>query len=247
MSKTLTFSYLPTKLAIVGSIIAACSLMVTVVVFGINPNQPTKTDFGGIQYPASLSSLASGCGDLYLFDPSSDQYGVIPEKVTSSEGVIDTPIHTMTVPVYGYMSAEPLGESQIRFYAKDELKEPIAREKILRAMYEKNTTAIWYSKDIGADDYQMLKEYVESHKNIIATKWEYASGDLPLGRKIAFSSWGMSQSCEFWTNTNFDKFQDFKKEHNITKITPVPLAKLNKSGLLPAITQPSTGLGQGDQ
>lgn len=238
MSKTVNFSYLPTKIALVSSAIAACSLMVTIVVFGINPNQATTTQFGATEYPASLGSLASGCGDLYLFNPDPSQYGIIPEEVKANEGVVNIPVHlNSTIPVYGYMSAEPLGASQIRFYTKDELKEPISREQILRTMYENDTTVVWYTDDIAPDDYQVLKEYVDSHENILATKWEYPSLVIPQDRKIAFSTWGMSQTCEYWTDINFEKFQEFKKEHKIPKASTIPEAKLNDNGLLPEITK----------
>ena len=231
-----SFSYLPTKVTLVSSIAATCLLMIGIVTFGLNPNQPSVGDNDSIQHPASLSSLASGCGDIFEFSPNVDQYGEIPQDFLDSEVSTDVPVHQMVVPVYGYMSPEPLGESQIRFYETNELTEPLPRAQILRTMYEQDTIVIWYAEDIATDDYTLLKEYVQAHDNILALKWQSAAKvEFPLDRKVAFSSWGVSQTCEFWTDDTFEGFKDFVDTHPVNRAETIPVVELTPNGTLPPL------------
>jgi hypothetical protein len=236
MSKSISFSYFGTKLIIVISVITTLLLMMLITVFGITPNEPTRGQYGATQYPASLTSLASGCGDYYLFEPSEGQYANIPAE--KRDQITTVPVHQMSVPVYGYMNNSPLFDEEIRFYGMDELDEPILMDKILRTMYEKDTTVIWYTADIAPDDYSLLQDYVVAHDNVLAVKWEYLNGVLPADRKVAFSTWGISQTCEFWTDSTFERFESFIQERPVAKTGTVPVAVVSeKNTLLPLSTR----------
>src|SRR5690606_37119252 len=117
---------------------------------------------------------------------------------------------------------------------------PLARSKILRTMYDRDTIVVWYSPDIALADYELIKQYVSEHDNILAVKWENEQGSqIPLDRKIAFSAWGISQSCEFWTDQTFETFADFAKENRVERPETAPMAEPNQYGLLPVIDRPS--------
>lgn len=232
-----SFSYTPTKLAIVGTAVLAALVMIVVVVFGINPNKPQPGPNNSTQYPANLAALANGCGDIYMFQPAINQYGQIPNSLLQSGGTIEVPLPGMVVPVFGYMSAKPLADSQIRFYGKNELQKPIDRTQILRTMYDRGTTVVWYDQTISPGDYTALENYVKTHKNILAVKWEYGTA-LPVNRTIAFSTWGISQTCQFWNNNTFKDFQKFANEHPVNHPATPPTPKLTSQGKLPTIDRP---------
>ena len=234
MSKSISFSYFGTKLTIIASIATTLTLMVVVTVFGITPNESTKGQYGATQYPSSLASLASGCGDYFLFNPGEGQYATIPAE--KRDQIETLPVHQMTVPVYGYLNSTPLFDEEIRFYGTDELAEPLPIDKILKTMYDKDTTVVWYTDDIAPDDYSSLQEYVTAHDNILAVKWQYFNSKLPLERKIAFSTWGISQTCEFWGTNTFERFDRFVQEHPIAKLDTIPIAVVSDENKLPPLS-----------
>ena len=231
MSKTVAFSYFGTKLIIVVSVITTLALMMLVTVFGITPNEPKKSTDGATTYSAPLTSLASGCGDYFLFEPGKGQYATIPAEVRDSLETI--PTHNMTVPVYGYMNTTPLFDEEVRFYAIDELETPLALDKILKTMYDKDITVVWYTADIAPDDYTLLQEYVTAHEDILAVPYNYRNGQLPSDRKVAFSKWGVSQTCEFWTDNTFERFEEFADEHKVAKLSEIPVATVVNGKLVP--------------
>ena len=80
--------------------------MIIATVFGINPNKSSAGQLGSVVYPASLTSLASGCGDFNVWNnlKAKDQYAVIP--ASERESLTAIPTHQMIVPVYGYMNSD---------------------------------------------------------------------------------------------------------------------------------------------
>lgn len=232
-SSSSTFSYTGTKLTLISGAVVAVLIMVLATVLGINPNQPQPTRYGGTQYPAPLTSLAAGCGDFFLYPPLESQYGVILDD--DKNDVLTIPSHPMTVPVYGYMSETSMADSDIRLYEPDELRQPISLQTILRTMYDKDTTVVWYAEDISQGDFAVLRAYVRDKTNILVVPWEYGDNSLPLDRKVAFSQWGISQSCEFWTDETFETFLEFAEDNRLERNPNPRVVRPNENGLLPPI------------
>jgi hypothetical protein len=238
MSKPISFSYSATRIGIVLSIVAIIGFMLSTVILGINPNRPKNDAYGVTEYPATLQSLASGCGSTFSYAPSESQYAVLPADTSD---IATIPIPPMKVPVYGYMTQEPLARDQIRFYQKNEpaLKN-ISREQILRTMFDNNTIVFWYSKDIAPDDYSSMKSYVTQTPNTMAVEWsaKYGQGNLPLDRTIGVSTWAYSQSCEFWNESTVKEFRNFVIENKYARPKEVREAK-DTEGRLPQLTLPT--------
>jgi hypothetical protein len=235
MSTSSSFSYTQTRIGIIVAIISICSLMISAVIFGVNPNRSQQLGPGYVSYPTSLQGLAVGCGDIFTFEPLERQYGVIPED--KLDDIRNIPSGPTIIPTYGYMTGDPLSEEQIRFYDKNELKTPIPREQILHTMYALDTVVVWYQDSIPPDDYEILKEYVEKHENVLAVKWEYGNRPFPSNRKVAISTWGMSQTCEFWNDSVATDFSNFAKENRIDRPDTAPEARMTEN-ILPPLTLP---------
>lgn len=235
MNKTVAFSYSATKLGLVSSAIGVAIVMILVVVFGLNPNHPIKGEFNSTEYPASLDSLAYGCGNDFVFNPDHTQYGVIPEKMFKQNKVINIPLAPMIVPVYGYMTSTSLPDSAIKFYPKGMPKTPLLNIQLLRTMYSEKTIIVWYASTIAQADYVALQKYVSTHKNVLAIEWHDGSQQLPLNRKVAFSTWGISQSCQYFSPTVLKHFTHFVITHNVARPSSPPVTKLDKNGMLPNI------------
>lgn len=238
MSKSISFSYSATRIGIVLSIVAIIGFMLSTVILGINPNRPKDTAYGVTEYPATLQSLASGCGSTFAYTPSESQYAVLP---ADSSDIATIPIPPMRVPVYGYMTQEPLAKDQIRFYQKNEpAQKNISREQILRTMFDNNTIVFWYSKDIAPDDYASMKSYITQTPNTMAVEWsaKYGQGALPGDRTIGVSTWAYSQSCQFWNEGTMKEFRNFVTENKYARPEKVREAK-DTDGRLPQLTLPT--------
>lgn len=228
-----SFSYTGTKIGLVLGSFAVIITMTVAAIVGINPNQTQPASFGGTQVPAPLTSLAAGCGDYFLYPPTSEQYGTILDE--DKENILTIPSHPMIVPVYGYMSEKSIPDNEIKLYELAELAEPFSLQSILRTMYEKETTVVWYSLDINQGDFAILRTYARNNDNILVLPWQYGDATLPLNRSVAFSQWGVSQSCQFWTDETFESFLDFAGKNQADRTSAPKVVKPNEAGLLPPI------------
>lgn len=236
MSDSISFSYKTTKIGIVASVVVACALASATVILGVNSNQPSDNGLGGIQYPASFEALANGCGDTFRFEPSADYYGVIPQKFHDDEKPNPLiPTHRMMIPVYGYMATDALPEDSIRFYGPDELDESFSKEVALRAMYDHDVTMIWYTSDIEPSDLSAIRNYVEEHPKVMAAQWDYAGGKLVGDRSVAFTKWGISQSCSLFNEGILTDFIVFANQNKVSHSDVAKDVELTENGMLPAI------------
>lgn len=232
---TVSFSYTSTKIGFVitGAIIALA--MTLTVIFGINPNKPSPTEYGGEAYPATLLAMANGCGDIFHIPPKEGQYGVIPDEYwdLNDDPVNNIPVHLMTVPVFGYMANKGLSDDQIRFYTPEEGQEPLNRQMLLRTMYDQDIIVVWYDKELNEVDLNTLKNFVnESDQKILAYPWQYNNGVMVGDRSIAFAKWGTSQTCSLYSDEVLTEFIEFTEQNPINRDTPIPLAPMTKEGTL---------------
>lgn len=234
-----SFSYRNTKTGIVVSILAVVIIMITTIVFVINPNKPQPTGFGGLAYPASLPSMSAGCGDIYRIPPVEGNFGIIPEEYWElNEGEDKDPIPVspeITVPMFGYMNPEKLGEAEIRFYTMDDLTEnPLDPTKILRSMYEDDIIVIWYTQNIDPSDLAALRATANSEEyagTMLVAPW-VSGRQMIQNRTVAFSAWGMSQTCSVFSEIVLDEFIAFEEENRVERPLEAPDAPMTDTGKL---------------
>jgi hypothetical protein len=68
MANQNTFSYTPSKILMLLSAFGVAITMMSIVIFGLNPNKPKEGETGSIVYPPTLAALATGCGDYFRWD-----------------------------------------------------------------------------------------------------------------------------------------------------------------------------------
>lgn len=231
-SSNVKFSYLGTKIGLVAGAVTVIGGLVLGTIFGLTPNAPSKSAYDSVEYPAGLTSLVNGCGNFFTYKPEpGEQYAELtPEVLAKMDDPKDISLQPMVVPVYGYMSPEGLPGQDIRFYDMDELDEPLPMETILRSMYDYDTMVIWYTEEIAATDLEDIRTYVQKNENVMALKWDYKDKKLPLGRSVAFSKWGISQSCDVFTEGVVNNFTEFARDHYVERSEEdVPPAKFIKN------------------
>lgn len=208
--KSPTYSFTPTKVALVTAIFMSILLLVTGTLYGLNPNKPIVKEFA-TEYPANLSSLTAGCGNYFLFN----------EKTIDLVGAGKT---NTILPVAGKKDS-PTVDLTKKFYTTEDKTLP-SRDEITSTMYQENATIIWYDTKANAEDIETAKTYAEEHPklNIIVMPWtETVDGqitELPLNRNIGITSWGMSQSCatpNALTYDNYFTFLETNSWHNNEK------------------------------
>ena len=140
----------------------------------------------------------------------------------------------MIVPVYGYLADKPLPKAAIRFYEDKDYKE-IPYQTVLRTMYDYNTTVLYYDRGMAPGNLIAIQQFVDSEKNVLALPWTY-EGSLPLVRKVAFASWGMSQSCGEWSEDVFKSFNRFAVANPVRHSKIPAVASLDKNGKLAPVS-----------
>lgn len=189
------------------------------VILGMNSPKVIPGAYNSVETVASLNDLANGCGNTFSFTPTTDQAVIIPDEYYETLKIAKTkiPTHEMMIPVYGYMTEKGIPDDQKGYYEVNELKEPLNREQVLNSMYFDDTLVIWYSPDIRPSDIGDMLEAVEGETNIIIAPWEYEAGVLPAQRKVAFSYWGSSKTCEFFDSSSLRDFIQLHKDNPVPK------------------------------
>lgn len=195
------------------------------VIFGLKPNAPFASYMGSTEYPTKLSSLMNGCGNFFLYNPKpGEQYSVVTPEIQATMSNQTIPTGLTVVPVYGYLAPEGLDGRNIRFHETEEPNQPYPMTTLLRTMYNYDTLIIWYTADLPATDIQDIRRYVQNTPNTMALLWVYGE-NLPLGRDVAFSKWGVSQSCSFFTPEVMENFTEFTDNHYVERELIPPVAK----------------------
>lgn len=224
----------------IGSVFSSVAVVLVLVavigwtIWGVDPSRPKQSQFeGGMEYPATVEAVLNQCGNTFAFEAAREHYGVfsskdLQESLLKGESY-EIPTHPMIVPVYGYMSEEPADEVfEQKMYKHSDAP---TRSQLLRAMWD-GAVVVWHSPAISNEEEARLSMSIRPYDNIIAVEW--AGGELPLGRKYAFSTWGISQSCQNWDEEVFSQFLSFIEEHPqyTKKGQEPPEAILTDEGLL---------------
>lgn len=238
MATSVNTTFLNTKVFLITAMAFALALLHILVVFVFNPNTPRPAAAGGVETPASLNALVSGCGGYFHWETTASQALVIPADQADTAHII--PETQQIVPVYGYMAEE--GLPHLGFW--DAMDEDLpSREEAMRHLYD-GGKVIWYMDTMDPADKQLLKTFVEEREaeRIVALPWE-SDRLLPSDRQVAFSVWGASQSCTFWDEIAYEEFQEFTTELNLARPN-LTVVDVPSNGVLPQLPGSPTGSRQ---
>lgn len=234
----ISFSYKGTRLRLIASVLAVIMAASLLIIFGLQPNNPSRSPYGGLEYPATLESMANGCGNIFYNPPIEGNYSVIPDEFweyheEKGTETVKIPTHSMIIPIFGYLANEGFTEDAVRFYSMQEATEAPNLPMLLRTMYDRDITVVWYTTDIAPSDLALIKAFADEHPGeVFAHPWYYSGGSLIGTRSVAYAKWGISQSCGLYNENNLEDFIKFAKEHPIERKKDIPIGKMTDNGEL---------------
>lgn len=243
------------KLSILGSV-ALVTLLTGGLVAGTfakpNPYAAHPGPYDSIEHPATVRGVVNECGPSFEYNPPARYYGTLPESFfEKKEGQepARTQLHPMIVPAYGYMAPDSkMPENISHFFSSDSTKVP-TKEQVLKLMWD-GWTVIWYVPPISdrgkltaeqlentfnPTTIEAIKVYAEGHDKVLALPWR-ESNNLPMGRNMGISAWGLTQSCKVWDIALMEEFQAEKQRLSPTPRRIPPAAQLDDKGEVYPIT-----------
>ena len=223
--------YRGTKLVISGILLAGVGALLFGALSQPAHNVVTSSAYGSSTLPASADAILTKCGDVFLFDSEEKWSGTVSDDYKEK-----IPRHPMLVPVYGYMSDSPFDQSKLN---TGTLTESVyTYPEILRAMWEGNHI-IWVGGEYTAEGYEYLTNYAaewnEIHDDkVVVTAWDFEYG-MPGNRDVAFGDWEASQTCESFSESSFEDFQEVVQENTSPRDFQNPPAAVLVNNLLPII------------
>lgn len=167
----------------------------TWVLHGTTVPDSEPTAGGGTAYRQSTQALVGGCGPTYQFTPHPNEIGPVPATIN---GKPNKQRYRTIVPMFGHYYDAPKGPATppVRFY--DRTAKNIPPVETLLAQMHTGRMVAWYTADANPADIAALKTLTNDPAlDMIAAPWEHAArGFLPANRKIAYSVWGASQTCQ---------------------------------------------------
>lgn len=247
-----TLSPVSRVLAPVLSFLTAVSLLgIFVAAASGNVVASSPGPYGSRAYIPSTSAVIAGCGKIFRFFPPAEQHGLFNyEDVARKEGsdYIRIPVPPMRVPAYGFMVHDNVLDHSDYYIAPND--EPPALESILFSMYH-GIRILWYMPDANQSTIRHVQRLAREHEDVIAIPWRVESLGLPKTlkahtmpeeRSFAFSSWGVTQSCEHLSDEAFAEFLEFAEEKGPTRAEEPPRAVLTEDGQLPGIVTEFSGV-----
>ena len=168
-------------------------------------------------YYGSPQAYAAGCGNIYRAKNAIVQSKQIPESYylnLPNDGYI--PSSPLIVPMYGYLTERGMHPSQFKFYSEEDVNKELPEQLILRTMWDSGIPVIWYDPNrIGSTDYKTLEGLGKNNEGrLLILPWlHYDSAKLPRDRAIAYSVFGMSQTCKAFSRDVLNQFLDFTDKH----------------------------------
>jgi hypothetical protein len=225
-------------------VLAIVAFLVSVTATLPSSAAPQVGPLQSIAYPGGLDEISNSCGPILRFSIRDNQYGVIPDSVYKNYpgGNLAVPVPQMTVPVYGYLDRTGLRPDQIHFYAQDH-DPKFHNWQVLRAMYDYNTTVIWYTSKTAPSDQESLSAYAATHKNVLVLPWDDSIRELPNNRSYAFANWGIEQTCQTLSSDVLHHYVAFAAKHPVGHPVEAPKAKLLPTGALAGIAAKENPVG----
>lgn len=191
-------------------------VMVTALVASPDPLAPRSGPYGATIHQAKALETVGQCGGVFEFDVPEQFSGQIPAQFFEDDLKDKSiPTHPMIVPAYGYFNSmrdEPI----YTFIAPDAVADVPPSYEYMDYLWN-GWTIIWYNPtEVDEDALISIQSYVSSNKKVAAYPWdaEYHGNNLPLDRRIGYSSWGATMSCGLWDGEIADNFQSFTAQKN---------------------------------
>ena len=158
--------------------------------------QPRMRDEGsGItSFRQSTDSLLGGCGRVFEKRTSPSAIGVIASL--KADGITpNVPKYGTIVPMSGAFWSPP-AQPGVRMYTLSSKAVPRPTQ-LLHNMWS-GAMVVYYTTTADPDEVDTLSVLAatRSDLNLIVVPWDGVRGDLPSGRRIAFVTWGASQTCQ---------------------------------------------------
>jgi hypothetical protein len=148
---------------------------------------------GLISVRQSTDSLLGGCGRVFERRTNQGTAGVIAS--VRADGSPNVPKSRSIVPMTGSFWSPP-ADPGVRMYTP--LSPTIPKPTQLMNNMWSGALVVYYTTTADAVDVRTLTDVAATRAdlNIIIVPWDSTRGDLPARRKIAFATWGASQTCQ---------------------------------------------------
>lgn len=184
------------------------ALVVLVVAFfaalaphGRPPTTEVSFDGAKVTYQTPAALLAQ-CGPTYTYEPTS------PLQTRAVDGITqDLTMGVRTiVPILGPMATRP-APTKPSFYRYGDKGIPDKRA-LLRSMWD-GTIVVYYDRSATDVDVEVLEQLSQRDDlKLIVVPWT-APQSLPMGRSLAFATFGTSQSCHRLAPKALEDFRAF--------------------------------------
>ena len=154
----------------------------------------TRNEATGISIRQSTDSLLGGCGRVFERKTPPGTAGVVPSL--QADGVTPAiPTYGTIVPMTGPFWSPP-ADPGIHMYTR--LSPTIPQPTQLLHNMWSGALVVYYTTGADPTDKSTLTDVAATRADldIIVVPWDITRGDLPAGRKIAFATWGASQTCQ---------------------------------------------------
>ncbi len=159
---------------------------------------------GLISVRQSTDSLLGGCGRVFERRTSQVTPGVIASA--KADGTPNIPISRTIVPMTGSFWS-PKADPGVRMYSRDSPAIPKPTQ-LMHNMWS-GALIVYYTTAADPADVRALTVLAATRAdlNIFVVPWDTDRRPLPAGRKIAFATWGASQTCQRLVVVALDQFR----------------------------------------
>jgi len=166
------------------------------VLFGISDAETYDVPGGGLARRASSQALIGGCGATFEFKGIARESGIVP--ATRPDGREARQAYRTIVPMFGkfWETGAPTPPASTGFWAPQDPEAPQA-EELVRNLWD-GWMVVYYTNAATPADIAALEKIATTQPEfkMLVAPWERRRGPLPSNRKIAYSVWGASQTCQ---------------------------------------------------
>ena len=175
----------------------------------------TTVAAGAFAHKQTNQALIGGCGPVYRFTDTDDKSGQVP-STDSETSLPNYQRYETIVPVFGGYW-DPIEGTQ-RFWDRTDTDLP--RPETLLANQRQGDIVVYYSSAATDGEVESLKRVANNPAegggddlNLRVAPWPEERGRMPEGRKIAFATWNMTQTCQQFVPSALGDFHRFTQDH----------------------------------
>ena len=153
----------------------------------------------------STDSLLGACGRVFEKRTSPGTAGVV--GTVMADGLTpNIPAYGTIVPMTGAFWSPP-ADPRVRLYTASSqfVPEP---SRLLHNMWQ-GALVVYYTTTAPPGEVRRLGNLAAARPDLdlIVVPWDVGRGDLPSGRRIAFATWGASQTCQHLVEVALEQFR----------------------------------------